>query len=432
MEDSPGTGKFTENPRVRVTCGEILPDGAIVDLVAAPDGGGLHLLLWNGKGKPLVSSAIDGGAGIFYQPPDLDPTVREAITFPSGAVEYGSVAELFAKVSNLYRDHLGLPEDVAAFATCWSLSSWIPELMLIPITLCIIGSLMRQICNLFRLFGALCRRPLPVAELSRRLPFFLSPTLLINDPGLSAKACASWRAANSHGLYVAGPGSTVSSLCCAKAVVLQPGDSPQIWGEDAMLLMLQPTDSTPLNNQALANIAAEFQPQLLTFRLRHLSGVDQFVSTTHPLAKFELVRNLGACVSEDPEIVRILTPLLESHQQNLLAQKSRDPIVAVVEALWGPSHDQNQITVGEITKRVNAILRSRGVNQDLNVREIGWKLRNLNLCTTSNGQCKELRFTGDTRYGIHRCVRDFGLQLPLRKDCDDCQGLQAAEQKPVK
>ena len=433
MEDSDlsGTGGFPTNPRVRITCGETLPNGTIIDLVAAADRDGLDLLSWDGKESPVVAPAIICG-GTIYQPPEVDPTVREAIRFPRGAVEYGTVAELFAKVSNLCRERLGLPEDGAAFATCWILSSWVPELMLIPITLCIIGARMGQICNVFRLFASLCRRALPVAELTRRLPFFLNPTLLINDPMLSAQACASWQAANCHGLYVAGNGRTVSSLCCSKAVALQPEDFPQIWLEQAMFLMAPPTDSAPLDNRALAKIADEFQPRLEMFRLHRLSGVDQFVSTTHPLAKFELVRNLGACVPKDPEIVRILTPLLESHQQDLLAQQSRNPSVAILEAIWTPSHDQNEMTVGEITKRVNTILRSRGVNQDYNVREVGWKLRNLYLPTTSNGKCKVLRFSAENCYRIHRCVRDFGLQLPLGKDCDDCQGLLATERKPVK
>ena len=311
------------------------------------------------------------------------------------------------RVCALYRKYLGLAEDVAAFATCWTLSTWIPELMLIPLTLVVSGALRRQICNVLRLFGSLCRRALPVAELSRRLPFFLNPTLLINDPRLSAKACASWQAANCHGLYVAGPGSTVSSLCCSKAVVLQPGDSPQVWGDEAMFLMLPPTDSAPLTNQMLANIAAEFQPQLEMFRLRHLGGADQFVSTTHPLSRFELVRNLGACIPEDPEIVRILTLLLESHQQDLLTQQSRDPRVAILETVWTPSHDQDDMAAGEITKRVNAILRSRGENREYCVKEIGWKLRNLNLGTSSNGKHKVLAFRSTTRSRIHEQVREF-------------------------
>ncbi len=431
MENSRGTTMFTANPQVQVTCGEILSNGTIIDLVAAADRDGLDVLSCNDKLELSIAPAIDTGAGVFYQPPALHPSVRAAVMFPQGAVQYGAVAELFGRICVLFCKLVGLPEDLAAFATCWTLSTWIFELMLIPLTLVISGALRRQTCNVLRLFGSLCRRALPVAELSRRLPFFLNPTLLINDPRLSAKECVSWQAANCHGLYIAGPGSSVTSLCCSKAVVLQPGDSPQVWGEEAMLLILPPTDSAPLTNQMLTNIAAEFQPQLEMFRLRRLSGADQFVSTRHPLSRFELVRNLGACVPEDPEIVRILTPLLESHQQDVLAQRSYDPRVAILEAIWAPSHDQDEITVGEVTKRTNAILRSRGATQDYNVKEIGWKLKNLNFRTSSNGKCKVLAFW-TIRSRIHDQVREFQLQLPFKENCKDCQAMQATKEKPIK
>ena len=77
----------------------------------------------------------------------------------------------------------------------------------------------------------------------------------------------------------------------------------------------------------------------------------------------------------------------------------------------------------------DAILRNRGANQEYNVREMGWKLRNLGLCTSSNGKSKVLRFSDDIRWGIHRCIREFRLELPFQKDCVDCQGLQVTEQK---
>jgi hypothetical protein len=130
-------------------------------------------------------------------------------------------------------------------------------------------------------------------------------------------------------------------------------------------------------------------------------------------------------------MIQILTPLFESHQQDISAQRSRDPRVAILEVVWGPSHDQDEMAVGEITKRVNAVLRSRGVTDEYNVREMGWKLSRLGLCTSSNGKRKGLRFSSETRWGLHRSTREFGLKLPFRKDCADCQGLQATEQKPV-
>ena len=429
--ESLGTAQLPANPRVRVTYGEILPNRTIIDLVApAADQDGVDLLRWDGK-KVEIAPAIDNGDGIIYERPYLDLSVRQAMTFPGGASEYGTTIDLFRKILNLCREFAGLPEDLAAFATCWIFATWVPEPLLISLILCVSGAPMHQVHKLFRLFGSLCRRALLVAELSRRLPLFLHPTLMVNDPKLSGNARAFWRAASCQGVFVPGTGSAVEELGCAKAVLLRPEDPPDAWGEEAMHLVLPHAELPTLGKPLLASIAAEFQPQLEMFRLHLLSGSDPFVSPTHPLSRFDLASNLGACVPEDPAIIQILTPLFESHQQDISAQRSRDPRVAILEVVWGPSHDQDEMAVGEITKRVNAVLRSRGVTDEYNVREMGWKLSRLGLCTSSNGKRKGLRFSSETRWGLHRSTREFGLKLPFRKDCADCQGLQATEQKPV-
>ena len=64
--------------------------------------------------------------------------------------------------------------------------------------------------------------------------------------------------------------------------------------------------------------------------------------------------------------------------------------------------------------------------------EIGWKLRNLNLRTSSNGKHKVLAFWSTTRSRIHDQAREFRLQLPFRENCKDCQALQATKEKPIK
>jgi hypothetical protein len=125
------------------------------------------------------------------------------MTFPRGVEEYGIVAGLFGRISGLYGRHMGLPEDQSALTTCFTLASWVPELLCIPLMLCVSGASAHQIHKLFRLFGSLCRRPLLVAELSRRLPLFLHPTLMVDDPKLTGNARAFGRSASRQGMFVA-------------------------------------------------------------------------------------------------------------------------------------------------------------------------------------------------------------------------------------
>jgi hypothetical protein len=428
MEERSGTAKFPANARVRVTYGEIRPDGTVIDLVAGADRDELNLLHSDGKGAPSIGPAVDCG-DVIYQRPILHETLLEAIPFPRGLASYGTIAQLFLRACNLYEKHLRWPKDPAALKTAWDFATWVPELMPSSPTLCVLGATMRQVSNLFRMSGALCRRGLRVAKLGHQLPFFLRPTLLVTDPKLMFNDCAFWTAAGFRGVFTAGPAGTVCELSGAKAVLLYEQDHLDAWGEAALPLICPPIEGPDLGDRLLAEIATEFQPQLQQYRLDLLHNRTEFVAKSSPRSLIAL--DLFACVGGEPDIVQILTPLLQSREKELLERRSRDPRVAVLEGVWTPSHDCDEITVDEITNRVNAILRSRGVKEESNSRKIGWQLRNLNLRTSSNGRRKVLRFWSETRSRIHQNVRDLRLQLPFREDCVDCRALQATKDKPV-
>ena len=427
--DDPNRKMEFAAPQLRLTFGEKLADGSVVDAVAPKEGAPLELIHWKSPDNLLVAPLIECGS-LIYQAPDLHPSVREAVIFPTGATDYGTLAELFTKIFTAYRERAGLPENLSALAASWTLATWVAGLISIPLTLCVSGAPTHQLHNLFRLSRVLCHRALLVAELSRQLPFYLRPTLIIEDPQISAKSRMFWRAASSPGTYVGGTGGTLCQLSCPKIVLVRPEDSSDAWGEEAFHLMLPQSELPGLSDQALMAIANELQPQLEMFRLRLLSGTDQFSSPSHPLAKFALAHNLGACVPEVPEIVAMLTPLFESHQEGISTQRSRDPRVAILEAIWTPSHQQDQMSVAEIAKRVNAILLSRGLNHEYNVKEIGWKLHNLGLSTSRTGKGKELRFA-ESHAEIHYAARQFRMQLSFVRNCSECQEIQVAEGRVV-
>jgi hypothetical protein len=413
--------------RPQITYGELVAD-AVIDVVASKDPDGLDVLSWDGR-KLFTAPRLDY-RGVVYCAPDLDPSIRRAIRFPNGATDYGSATKLFTNIANLYREHLGLAEDLAAFTTCWNLATWIPELMLMPVTMCVTATKF-QVLNLFRMFHSLCRRPLMVAELSRRLPIFLHPTLLVDDPKLSPKACSFWRAASVPGVIVPVTESRVCELACSKAVRLQPEDSLDAWGEEAMHLVLPPTEFPPLSDHLLASIAAEFQPQLEMHRLRRLSGKEKSAFPSSPLSKFQLARDLFACLPEDAGIVRTLTPLLESHQQELLARGSRNPQVAIVKAVWVPAHEPGKMSVSDVAKRANTILRSDEEMYLYSPREVGWLLRKMRLQTHRTPNCKVLQFSSEIRQRVHELARNLGLQLPAVQGCPACKELEVVDKYPV-
>ncbi len=123
-------------------------------------------------------------------------------------------------------------------------------------------------------------------------------------------------------------------------------------------------------------------------------------------------------------MVKLWTPLLEAHDQELLVRRSREPRVAYIEVTWSPAHKNEEISTEQIAQRVNALLWKRGEVLEYNSNKIGWMLRELGLKTRHNGKCKALRFSRDTRRQIHRLALQFGLELPRDRECSDCKDPQ--------
>jgi hypothetical protein len=419
--------------RLHVSDGELLADGTALELVLADSRDRLHLLHFDGE-KGSISPQIELG-GVIYCPPRVHSSVLTAVRFPSGVAEYGERTELFCKVTGLFRHYIGVSPEAAAYLAYIVICSWFPECDPGPVTLCITGTDVRQVLRLFRLLHALCRRPLVAAELTRRLPFFLHPTLMLNISWISAKTGGFWRALNFPGVYVADAGGAVSNIACAKIIFCEEAEFRETWGPEAKHFSLLPVTGelpflTPREADALAD---EYQRQFLMLRLRLLvprqqAGGDSDVSSPDPIGS--AVRwHLPLFLQGEPEIVKALTPLLEAHEQERLARHFLDPHVAIVEAVWAAAHAGKEISVAEVAKRVNALLRNRGEILEFSAKQIGWKLKSLGLQRHDNGNNKVLRFCRETRRQIHKLAAQFGLKLPKMENCADCEDSQLAVQQ---
>ena len=107
--DDPNRKMEFAAPQLRLTFGEKLADESVVDAVAPKEGAPLELIHWKSLDNLLVAPLIECGS-LIYQAPDLHPSVRQAVIFPTGATDYGTLAELFTKIFTAYRERAGLPE----------------------------------------------------------------------------------------------------------------------------------------------------------------------------------------------------------------------------------------------------------------------------------------------------------------------------------
>jgi hypothetical protein len=109
----------------------------------------------------------------------------------------------------------------------------------------------------------------------------------------------------------------------------------------------------------------------------------------------------------------------------LSARRSTDVNAIIIEGLWAPSHKSPQLPVSDLTKRVNTNLRSRGERNFYSEKEVGWKLKQLDIPRFRNGKGMVVRFTSEVRRRVHFFVREFGLNLPRNENCPDCEESQA-------
>jgi len=400
-------------PQLRETIGEVLPNGDILDLINPPSG--LTLIRYRPGEGVEIAPKIECN-GLRYCPPKIAPGILDRMPLPQGIREYGTDERLFNNIRDVFCELGGMAKDCAAALTCCSRATFIAEYLPYFPTICLVAMTISQAFVSFQLLWVLCRRGLLVAQLKPALPFFLRPTAIVTNPMLSIKDRNFWHASSYPGVGVCGPRGTLSELACPKIVMLRPGDPPDVWGENSLLVPLPAKAPLPLSSNELAYLAAEYQPQLELYRLRRLAG-EIAECTPKQLPDCDLASVLAPCIPADnSEILDTFLPLLESCREEARERRSRDDRVVAVEVLWIPGHQEGNLRSGKIAEKVNALLGQRGEFRKYNAYNIGWLLKGLGLRTKRG----VLTFSAETRQRLHELADEHGLELPPVEGCPLC------------
>jgi hypothetical protein len=218
-------------------------------------------------------------------------------------------------------------------------------------------------------FHAFCRRPLVTAQLTRRLPFFLSPTLVLPDPLLSAQAMAFWRASNFSGVYVPESRGDVCTISCPKLVFGESLESRHAWGPEALHLHLPPVAAPlpPFTEREEEEVATEHQAQLLLLRLQVLVSKDAPNSASDQessqLTSPALRRHLPLFLQREPAIVAAVTPLLEAHEEELTSRRPLDPEIVLREVLFDAVHTEKEISMAAAAQRLTDLASGCGTEE---------------------------------------------------------------------
>ena len=423
-----------------ISTGETFADGAMIELVSGSSGlNKPALLLWTGN-QGTVGPRVEHG-GCIYEAPELPPGLCRAIRFPCGCHDYGSAQSLFATIAALFKHYLDFPERESSLLACFPISTWLADRLPTALDLIISGLDQELGIEVLRLLNCVCRHPLVLAELTpggfRSLPMELSLTLLLHEQELKPDMQRLLRASRYRGLHLTGKRGSVVDLYGPKAIFCGNDAAVDALGGGVIHISAAPsqTQSSALDERVQNEVATDFQPRLLMYRLKNLGKVQESPVdvSTFASATRQLARTLAACFPEDSELARDAVQLLRPQDEEVRGQRSCNVNCAIVEILRGIIHNgtQREVRVDELAKDVNALLRSRGETVTYSAEEIGWKLRNLNIPRHSSSAGRQVLLGRDTSQSVHRWARAYDLPCPQRVEgcCPDCNQAETAISK---
>jgi hypothetical protein len=200
------------------------------------------------------------------------------------------------------------------------------------------------------------------------------------------------------------------------------------WGEGTLTVALTPRDSSSglLDERQLDELAREFQPLLLHYRLKNyqkVRGCTFDVLTFTPGLRI-LARSLGAAVLGDKELTSDLVSLLGPQDSDSRASRGLLPEIAVVTSALSLLHGRRpkMMLTSEFTALVNAALRANGEIIQYNAEEIGWVLNRMGLFTRRMAGGRGLQFDREFSKLVHDLARSYDVTMEPSSfpGCPDC------------
>jgi hypothetical protein len=412
------------------TAGEIFDDGTALELVVPGDVPRLKLLWWDGARATIQDNLVRHEK--IYQVVDVVASIWNAIRFASNAADYGSVAELFARVRTILAHYLGLPDADAALLGAWLATTWFADVLFGPPTLMVFGTDMIYAIQLFRLLRLFSYRGLMLSEITRSALtsplMLLHPTLFLNTPGMPSGLRDLCVNSNYRGIFMPGSGGTLHNIVSSRAVFVGNENWGRAWGGAILPLVLPPAPRClpPLDEDTEAQIAADLLPKFLMYRLRNVTKVRESQFSASDLAgpMWTIARALRACSQDNGQG---WLGLLQSQEEDALAKRCFDPCCAMVEILWELLHQGlRELGVTDLTRLTNTRLGSRGERRQYSAEECGKKLEIMGLIRYRKNFGMVIRLDRVTSRRVHGLADDFGISAKVA-GCPDCVEQAGAE-----
>jgi hypothetical protein len=398
---------------IKPTAGEVFDDGTVIELIEdLSQSTGLALLKWDGRRIVISPQVVHSGKT--YLPLQLEPTVRRALRLPSSCSGPVSAAVLFGELVAVVARFTDLAEHVCCQLVAFVFACRLADCLPAPINLSVWSPVSTDVARVLLLLSCLCRQALALAgtcasDLSL-LPPELQATLLIFRPASGRRLREMLAACGWEGFHAARCGRLEEFVGSVALSTDAPLNDRSL---DPLIEIPISPSGRPLpvlDKRAQQQLANEFQPKLLRYRLLH-----HRIAATKPASAEaasagpakELATGLCACFSDEPKLRDQQISLLIEAEQGSHGARRTDPRVPLIEVLWSRCHEskRQKLHVAEIAVDLNAVLSLEG-DLKLEDRLVGSFLKSLGLRTRKlDRKGRGLKMDPPTRKLIHQLAR---------------------------
>jgi hypothetical protein len=402
----------------------VFPDGTFVESVRSQSPPSrLRFLILNARAVKIQD--VFDYDGSRFVPPQINVSLLQATSLPTGIAPCGNAAELLAEIAACISQYIELAPEYLRLVSDFVLYTWFQDLLAVAVYLWVLGPYSAGKTRLLSLLHALCRHAVTASDISPAalysVPSAIMPTLLIDEFGTSSRAgdrdrLRLLRSGNTRGGRVI-RGCNVYDTFCAKVLVSRQEPSDAALASRAVFIPMLPTRRTlpHLDTDALQHIADRFQPQLLNYRLKHYSEV---VTGNRPqVADFaprmrDLALALAAPVLGNPQLEAQLFQDLCAQDNEAKVARHGEPEWAVITALYLECHvTGGTLTVGNLTCTVSDVLLGNDETYQLSPRAVGSVLRSLGLNPEKLGnQGRGFRLTKQFVHQVHKLAFELGIK----------------------
>jgi hypothetical protein len=318
------------------------------------------------------------------------------------------------------------PKEDSDLLAAWALSTWFVDCFRAAPVLHVTGSVVRMHL-IMRLLDCMCRRPILLGRLDlsalSTLPKGLGATLLIHDEKISKNVARALNASRNRDLSV----PIGRNLIHAYGAKVLFSDPTSVSESDLQIHLASTAGVLPdLSDDVERTMAAEFQGELLRFRMVHLDRVRDAsfdCSTFNP----DLQDNVRALISpliDSADFRESILATLLSRSKGCAAARFTELDCLVIEAALCFCHDPSKdaFFVQELADVVNAILFGRHEERTTTSKAVGQTLRGLGLAAERVTRGYRIDLTNSNREKIHRLAEEH--DVPSIKDgierCDHC------------